>query len=78
MKKDFNIWGEIFEAKDKIKRQQLLRKAMQGFRSSVDFPSSVFYRDLMEMYPDANVLLTTRSAESWLVSNAQRNYFMFV
>ena len=63
----FAIWRQIFETEDKTQRQKLLRHALRGYRSSVDFPSSLFYRDLMEMYPNAKVLLTTRSAESWSI-----------
>lgn len=31
-----------------------------SYESCVDFPASVFYADLMEVYPDAKVLLTVR------------------
>ena len=36
-----------------------------GFQASVDFPSSAYWRELAEHYPDAKVILTTRSFESW-------------
>lgn len=38
---------------------------LAGFRSSLDFPSCVAWRELAEANPDALVLLTTRSSESW-------------
>jgi Sulfotransferase domain len=34
-------------------------------RSSVDWPGGYFYRELMEAYPDAKVLLSVRDPESW-------------
>lgn len=34
-------------------------------RSTVDWPSAYFYRELMERYPDAKVLLSVRGAEEW-------------
>src|SRR5215213_6096209 len=45
-------WDEIFEGKE----------------STVDFPASYFWRELMDVYPDAKVLLSVRSAESWVDS----------
>jgi hypothetical protein len=38
---------------------------LQGFRSTADWPGGYFYRELMERYPDAKVLLSVRGAESW-------------
>jgi hypothetical protein len=42
-------WPEIFE----------------GFEATVDWPGSFFYRELIEVYPDAKVLLSLRDGESW-------------
>ncbi len=42
-------WDEIFE----------------GFGCSVDWPSAFFWRELAEYYPEAKILLTVRSSESW-------------
>jgi hypothetical protein len=36
-----------------------------GFGAAVDWPASYFYRELMEAYPEAKVLLSVRSGESW-------------
>ena len=38
---------------------------LTGFRATVDFPSCLAWHDLAEACPDAKVLLSTRSAESW-------------
>ena len=42
-------WHEIFD----------------GFESTVDWPGSFFYRELIDVYPDAKVLLSTREGEAW-------------
>jgi hypothetical protein len=34
-------------------------------RSTCDWPSAYFYRELIEHYPDAKVLLSVRGAEEW-------------
>lgn len=34
-------------------------------RSTCDWPSAFFYRELMEQYPDAKVMLSVRGAEEW-------------
>jgi hypothetical protein len=36
-----------------------------GFGCSVDWPSAFYWRELSEHYPDAKILLTVRSPESW-------------
>ncbi len=39
-----------------------------GKESIVDWPGSYHWRELMDVYPDAKVLLSVRSAESWVES----------
>ncbi len=39
--------------------------AFEGYRSQVDWPGAAFWRELAEAYPQARVVLTLRSAESW-------------
>jgi hypothetical protein len=45
-------WDELFAGKESI----------------VDWPGSYHWRELMDVYPDAKVLLSVRSAESWVES----------
>jgi hypothetical protein len=45
-------WDEIFAGKE----------------STVDWPAAWHYKELMELYPDAKVLLSVRSADSWVKS----------
>jgi len=39
-----------------------------GHQSSVDWPGSFFWRELIDYYPDAKVLLSVRSGDSWATS----------
>lgn len=42
-------WGEIFG----------------GFPACVDWPASYYYRELLDVYPDAKVLLSVRDGDAW-------------
>lgn len=46
-------------------------KIFAGHQSTVDWPGSFFWRELVEAYPDAKVLLSVRSGESW--ANSMQN-----
>jgi hypothetical protein len=46
-------------------------------QSTCDFPSSRFYADLMEHYPDAKVILTVRSGEGWVRSMRETVWGVF-
>ena len=49
-------------------------KLFVGYRASVDFPSCVFYRELIRHYPDAKVILSVRDADSWYKSASETIY----
>ena len=36
-----------------------------GYKSGVDFPVALYYRELIANYPDAKVILTVRDADKW-------------
>jgi hypothetical protein len=44
---------------------------MRPWGSSCDFPSSLYYSELMEAFPDAKVILSTRDPGSWYASMAE-------
>jgi Sulfotransferase domain len=46
-----------------------------GYRATVDLPGCVFYRELMENYPQAKVILTVRDPERWYDSVRQTIHF---
>ncbi|KAJ5766330.1 uncharacterized protein N7511_003946 [Penicillium nucicola] len=55
--------------KDPSKRQKLLYTLTAGYAAVCDMPAIFFLPDLMDMYPDAQVILTTRpSAQIWAQS----------
>jgi hypothetical protein len=39
-----------------------------GYRATVDWPAAAFWRELVERYPDAKVLLSLRDADRWYES----------
>lgn len=39
-----------------------------GYNSCMDWPSAHYWRDLVRFYPEARVILTNRSPESWWAS----------
>jgi hypothetical protein len=40
-------------------------QAFAGYHSSVDWPSAYFWRELSGYYPNAGIILTVRSSDSW-------------
>ena len=46
-----------------------------GYRATVDLPGCLFYRELLEKYPEAKVILTVRDPERWYDSMRQTIYF---
>jgi hypothetical protein len=47
-----------------------------GYRATVDWPSTAFYEELMERYPEAKVILTVRDPERWYESTYNTIYGM--
>lgn len=43
-------------------------KLFAGYSSSVDFPACIYYKEFLEQYPDAKVILTVRNADQWFDS----------
>jgi hypothetical protein len=47
-----------------------------NYQSSLDFPASLYYRELLTAYPDAKVILTVREPERWYQSMYETAYTM--
>ena len=45
-----------------------------GFEAAVDWPAAALYKELMEKYPDAKVILTARDPEAWYESTRETIY----
>jgi Sulfotransferase domain len=59
-------WERAYYEKDKQKRRAVLRDALYGFDAVVDFPGCFMLDDLVEMYPNAKVILGIRkSPQVW-------------
>ena len=41
---------------------------MDGYQATVDFPLCMYYKEMMEKYPDAKVVLNVRDPEKWFES----------
>lgn len=50
------------------------RALFRDYEATVDFPAHPFYRELMDVYPDAKVLLSVREPESWYESTLETIY----
>ena len=48
----------------------------EGFQATVDWPGCTFYKELMEHYPDAKVLLSVRDPGAWYKSASETIYQM--
>eukprot|EP00095_Tigriopus_kingsejongensis_P008978 maker-scaffold334_size202906-snap-gene-1.30 protein:Tk08978 transcript:maker-scaffold334_size202906-snap-gene-1.30-mRNA-1 annotation:"sulfotransferase family" len=55
--------------------QNFLEK--RGYRGGVDYPISLFFRELMEVYPNAKVILTVRDPKRWRHSVLETVYQMW-
>lgn len=51
-----------------------LEAALDGYRSTVDWPGTYFWRELVDTNPDAKVLLTVRDPQKWYDSAFQTIY----
>jgi len=48
------------------------REIFEGYQATTDWPACIFYQELMNVYPDAKVLLTVRDPEKWLDRKSTR------
>ena len=51
-----------------------LATALTGYTAACDYPSSLYYKELLQLYPTAKVVLTTRDAEKWYESTRSTNW----
>ena len=68
---DSKFWARIGLEENPKTRQEMLKRFFDKskYKSSVDFPANVFFEDLMQIYPNAKIILSVRdSPESWAKS----------
>mgnify|MGYP000488213412 FL=1 len=64
-KQDAKKWhNSIFKQNEKFDWEDIYK----GYGACLDFPSCNYYKELMDYYPDAKVILTVRDSESWIKS----------
>ncbi|KAG0743176.1 hypothetical protein G6F57_006761 [Rhizopus arrhizus] len=66
--KDENLDFKPFEEAHRNPETIDWDKPYDGFDAAIEWPTSTFYKELMVKYPDAKVLLTVRTPESWYAS----------
>lgn len=64
-RKDAKFWEKISKGDDVDVHDVLGSK---GYRSTSDFPSCCFWKEQLDRYPYAKVILTTRNPETWYKS----------
>ncbi|KAK4468400.1 hypothetical protein MN116_000205, partial [Schistosoma mekongi] len=70
---DIGKWQQLIDEVNKSSRNEviihdLLSEILTGYASVTDGPACGFYRELMDVYPDAKVVLTIRDKTDWLSS----------
>ena len=64
-KKDAQLWYNIiFNKPSKVNWGQIY----SGYEACLDFPSCNYYKELMDEYPQAKVILTVRNEDDWIRS----------
>ena len=64
-KRDAKLWhNSIFNNKENFDWEEIY----SDYGACLDFPSCNYYKELMEKYPEAKVILTIRDSESWIKS----------
>lgn len=63
------LWTDVFAARhDRPKLLKLLQQATAGFVAITDAPGNCFVEELLELYPEAEVICVTRDREKWWAS----------
>jgi hypothetical protein len=76
---EFNDWAEAgFETNNVTKRREKLHSIIVngGYHSAVDYPAAHFYQDLMEIFPNAKVILTIRDSSKDWIRSAKSSVFL--
>lgn len=61
---DAQFWTQMADNK-KPDLDTVMSREGRRFRATCDFPSAGFWREQLEKYPDAKVVLTVRDTEGW-------------
>jgi len=64
---DVPFWNRVLSTKP-TKEEWLNFFQRRGYRAGVDYPVAKFYKEIMDAYPKAKVILTIRDPEKWYES----------
>lgn len=59
----YRMWQEVANGADRD-----WNRLVGGYGSAVDWPTVTYWKELAKLFPDAKILLTWRSPESWVAS----------
>ena len=68
-------WVEIFSS-GRL-RPEIAKELLTGYSAGLDLTIFTWYKELMEIYPDAKVLLTVRDPERWFASYSYFHNIVF-
>jgi len=63
-----NVLGDLDEMpawRRVLDGEEHLQSVLNDYQSTVDWPGGFFYKELIDAYPDAKVLLSVRDGEKW-------------
>jgi Sulfotransferase domain len=77
MQSVFANWGEVDRWRAVLDGELAPWEIVGEYPAAVDWPTSFYYRELMERYPDAKVLLSVRDGDAWARSMQQTIWALF-
>jgi len=77
MQNVFADMSEVARWRDVLDGELPAAEILEGYEAMVDWPGSYFYRELMDAYPNAKVLLSVRDGEAWARSMQQTIWGLF-
>lgn len=70
-------WGEVDRWRAVLDGELAAGEIVGEYPAAVDWPTSFYYRELMEAYPEAKVLLSVRDGDAWAKSMHQTIWALF-
>jgi len=65
--RDLDFWNELCK-KPKTSEEWKNFYGNNGYKGAVDYPTTLFYKEIAEAFPDSKVILTDRDPEAWYKS----------
>jgi hypothetical protein len=75
-----NVFADLSEVdrwREALDGQLSPATILEGYTAMVDWPGSYYYRELMDVHPDAKVLLSVRDGDAWAKSMQQTIWGLF-